>query len=91
MSTQAPAKSQQFQQRAQNINQRINEATGTIIQEFTELIALAPVNGKDLTATAVDVYQIECRSTSIVRAVEDLLLISRSLKEAWILDPAVSS
>ncbi|KAK9244984.1 surfeit locus protein 5 subunit 22 of mediator complex-domain-containing protein [Lipomyces tetrasporus] len=82
---------QQSQQRALTINQRINEAANTIVLEYSAIIALAPVSGKDRTTTATEAYEIECHATSIVRAIEDLLMVSRSIKESWILGQVSSS
>ncbi|KAK9388132.1 surfeit locus protein 5 subunit 22 of mediator complex-domain-containing protein [Lipomyces mesembrius] len=91
MSTITPNPIQQSQQRILTINQRINEAANTIVSEYTSIVALAPVSGKDRTTTATETYQIECHATSIVRAIEDLLMVSRSLKESWILGQVASS
>ncbi|KAK9457050.1 surfeit locus protein 5 subunit 22 of mediator complex-domain-containing protein [Dipodascopsis uninucleata] len=85
------SQNQKSQSRALSINQRINEATNIIISEFSDIIELAPISGKDRVTTAAETYQIECHATSIVRAIEDLLLISRSLKEAWLLGEVSSS
>ncbi|KAK9350476.1 surfeit locus protein 5 subunit 22 of mediator complex-domain-containing protein [Lipomyces doorenjongii] len=85
MSTITPNPIQQSQQKILTINQRINDAANTIISEYTSIVALAPVSGKDRTTTATETYEIECHATSIVRAIEDLLMVSRSLKESWIL------
>ncbi|KAK9431390.1 surfeit locus protein 5 subunit 22 of mediator complex-domain-containing protein [Lipomyces doorenjongii] len=71
--------------------ERINDAANTIISEYTSIVALAPVSGKDRTTTATETYEIECHATSIVRAIEDLLMVSRSLKESWILGQVASS
>ncbi|KAK9472262.1 mediator complex, subunit Med22 [Dipodascopsis tothii] len=73
------------QTKTASITQRINDATNQLVSEFTDIVELAPVLGKDLTTTATETYQIECHATSIVRAVEDLLSITRALKEAWLL------
>ncbi|KAK9352285.1 surfeit locus protein 5 subunit 22 of mediator complex-domain-containing protein [Lipomyces doorenjongii] len=91
MSTITPNPIQQSQQRILTINQRINDAANTIISEYTSIVALAPVSGKDRTTTATETYEIECHATSIVRAIEDLLMVSRSLKESWILGQVASS
>ncbi|KAK9489854.1 surfeit locus protein 5 subunit 22 of mediator complex-domain-containing protein [Lipomyces doorenjongii] len=91
MSTITPNPIQQSQQRILTINQRINDAANTIISEYTSIVALAPVSGKDRTTTATETYEIECHATSIVRAIEDLLMVSRSLKESWIMGQVASS
>ncbi|KAK9489200.1 surfeit locus protein 5 subunit 22 of mediator complex-domain-containing protein [Lipomyces doorenjongii] len=91
MSTITPNPIQQSQQRILTINQRINDAANTIISEYTSIVALAPVSGKDRTTTATETYEIECHATSIVRAIEDLLMVSRSLKESWILGQVAHS
>ncbi|KAK9469892.1 surfeit locus protein 5 subunit 22 of mediator complex-domain-containing protein [Lipomyces arxii] len=82
---------QQTHHRVNLINQRITEATSTILNEYSSILELAKVAGKDRATTASESYQIECHTTSIVRAVEDLLMVSRSLKELWILGQVSSS
>lgn len=42
-------------------------------------------SGKDLSLVASEVYQIEANTASIVQAAEDLMSLTRSLKEAWVL------
>ncbi|KAI9824968.1 MAG: hypothetical protein M1826_007220 [Phylliscum demangeonii] len=42
------------------------------------------MHGKDQNAAAVDAYQIEVETAALLRAAEDLLSLSRSLKEAWL-------
>ncbi|PUU72656.1 hypothetical protein B9Z19DRAFT_1008838, partial [Tuber borchii] len=44
---------------------------------------LTQVDGKGRTVTAAEAYQIECHASSMIRAAEDLLALTRSLKEAW--------
>ncbi|KAK7207770.1 mediator complex, subunit Med22 [Myxozyma melibiosi] len=83
--------SSQNAQRAQTINQRITEATGQVITEYHEIVHLAPVASKDKVASAMETYQIEGHAASMVRAIEDLLMLSRSLKEAWILSQVSST
>ncbi|KAK9366105.1 surfeit locus protein 5 subunit 22 of mediator complex-domain-containing protein [Lipomyces kononenkoae] len=90
MSTITPNSIQQSQQRFLTINQRINEAATTIVSEYTAILTLAPVADKDRETTAAETYQIECHATAIVRTIEDLLMVSRSLKESWILGQVAS-
>lgn len=45
---------------------------------------LAPTENKDKTIAASDAYQIETHASSMVQAAEDLLALTRSLKEAWL-------
>ncbi|KAI9837711.1 MAG: hypothetical protein M1819_006644 [Sarea resinae] len=40
--------------------------------------------GKDRNTTAVEAYQIEVETVALVRAAEDMLSLTRSLKEAWL-------
>ncbi|KAK9461055.1 peptidase S8/S53 domain-containing protein [Lipomyces oligophaga] len=82
--------SHQQQQRALSFNQRINEATNEIITQYSEIIRLAPVANKDRATTAAEVYQIECHAVSLIHSIEELLTISRTLKESWILGQAAA-
>lgn len=42
------------------------------------------VEGNSRDVTAAQTYQIECHTSSMIRAAEDLLALTRSLKEAWL-------
>ncbi|KAI9875005.1 MAG: hypothetical protein M1830_009038 [Pleopsidium flavum] len=84
-----------------------------LLKRFENLVALAPVSGRDRNTTAVEVYQIEVETAALVgpqfpktllhtipailcsiaeeyyllsqiRAAEDILSLTRSLKEAWL-------
>ncbi|KAI9874990.1 MAG: hypothetical protein M1830_009051 [Pleopsidium flavum] len=55
-----------------------------LLKRFENLVALAPVSGRDRNTTAVEVYQIEIETAALIRAAEDILSLTRSLKEAWL-------
>ena len=42
------------------------------------------VDDKDKNMAASECYQIETHASAMIRAAEDLLALSRSLKEAWL-------
>jgi len=68
---------------------RVNNNLDILLKRFESIIELASVYDKDRivkdrTATAVEAYQIECHASSMIRAAEDLLALTRSLKEAWL-------
>lgn len=52
------------------------------------MIELTQNQGKDRATSSSDAFQIEANGSTIVRACEDLLFVTRSLKEAWILGQA---
>ncbi|KAK9476731.1 hypothetical protein V1514DRAFT_284681 [Lipomyces japonicus] len=64
--------------------ERINEATASVVTEFNDLVDLAPP-AAGLPAAAAQSYEIECHTIALVRAIEDLLSLSRTLKDAWLL------
>lgn len=65
---------------------RVDSATEQLLSKFSEIVALSEVGEtKDRTGSVSDTFQIEANSTTMVRAAEDLLFVTRSLKEAWIL------
>ncbi|KAL2051800.1 hypothetical protein ABVK25_007956 [Lepraria finkii] len=45
---------------------------------------LPPGEGQDRNAAAVGVYQMEVESAALVRAAEDILSLTRVLKESWL-------
>ncbi|ODQ64070.1 hypothetical protein NADFUDRAFT_53050 [Nadsonia fulvescens var. elongata DSM 6958] len=73
-------------QRSVTLLQRVDTATGNLLTKYSELIDLASTSGgKDQGTVASETLQIETNATTIVRSIEDLLFVTRSLKEAWIL------
>ncbi|BFZ62007.1 hypothetical protein YB2330_003086 [Saitoella coloradoensis] len=48
-------------------------------------MSVAAVAGKDRQTTATECYQIEANTASLIRAAEDLLSLTRELKEEWLL------
>lgn len=42
------------------------------------------VENKDRTIAAAEAYQIETHASSMIRAAEDLVALTRQLKEAWL-------
>ncbi|VVT57216.1 uncharacterized protein SAPINGB_P005592 [Magnusiomyces paraingens] len=71
--------------RTANLLQKVNIATVTLANEFKQIIDLSKNSGKDSATVASEVYQTEASTASIVHAAEDLLAVTRVLKEAWIL------
>ena len=66
------------------LHARSKDAVTSALVRFENLIALSPTAGKDRNVAAVDTYQMEVEKAALVRAVEDLLVVSRVLKEAWL-------
>jgi len=64
--------------------ERVNNDIITLHKRFDNIITLAPIDGKDKCVTASEVYQIEVHAAAMIRAAEDLLALTRSLKEAWL-------
>ena len=56
-----------------------------ILTKFNELLELLKLDGKDLEIQSVEAIQIQSDTQIIVRLVEELLNLTRGLKEKWIL------
>ncbi|KAL7271482.1 hypothetical protein RUND412_005766 [Rhizina undulata] len=63
---------------------RVNQNLDVLLKRFENIMTLAPMENKDRNTTAADQYHIECHVSMMVRAAEDLLALTRSLKEAWL-------
>ncbi|RPB08913.1 hypothetical protein P167DRAFT_538899 [Morchella conica CCBAS932] len=63
---------------------RVNHNLDILLKRFENISQLAPVEGKSREITAAETYQIECHASAMIRAAEDLLSLTRSLKEAWL-------
>lgn len=55
-----------------------------LLKRFENIVALAPNQEKDRNATAVHVYQMEVETAALIRVAEDLLSLTRFLKEEWL-------
>ncbi|EGC41749.1 conserved hypothetical protein [Histoplasma capsulatum var. duboisii H88] len=42
------------------------------------------VENTSFTSTAIETYQLDVESTALIRAAEDILSLTRSMKEAWL-------
>lgn len=74
----------QLVQRTNTLNSSIDNATLTILSRFQDILDIAINEGKDKYTVAPEVYQIECHTVSMVRAVEQLLDVSRQIKSYWL-------
>lgn len=73
--------------------QRVDNATEQLTSKFSDIVSSAKISSKDKSALAMETYLVEESTSAMVRSLEDLLFVTRSLKEAWILGqirPAVN-
>ncbi|KAF8476126.1 surfeit locus protein 5 subunit 22 of mediator complex-domain-containing protein [Kalaharituber pfeilii] len=78
-------------QRTLQLIERVNNNVMNLNKRFDNIIQLAPIDDKDKCVTAAEVYQIEVHAAAMIRAAEDLLALTRSLKEAWLFGQLGSS
>ncbi|KAI9751012.1 MAG: hypothetical protein M1835_001295 [Candelina submexicana] len=64
--------------------ERVDVSVAQLAQRFENIIALAPISAPERNATAVDAYQLEVETAALIRAAEDILTLTRSLKEMWL-------
>ncbi|EEB09570.1 mediator complex subunit Srb6 [Schizosaccharomyces japonicus yFS275] len=70
--------------RTVTLQNSIETVTQTLLSRFQDLIDIAGNAGKEKNTIASEVYQIECHTTSFIRAVEELLTIAHRLKQYWL-------
>ncbi|OJD24498.1 hypothetical protein ACJ73_04134 [Blastomyces percursus] len=63
---------------------RINTNIAQLLQRFENIMATATVNNTSFTSTAIETYQLDVESTALIRAAEDILSLTRTMKEAWL-------
>nr|KMM65730.1 hypothetical protein CPAG_02073 [Coccidioides posadasii RMSCC 3488] len=63
---------------------RINADIAQLLQRFENIMAAATVDNPSHTASAIETYQLDVESTALVRAVEDILALTRTMKELWL-------
>ncbi|KAJ5684568.1 surfeit locus protein 5 subunit 22 of mediator complex-domain-containing protein [Penicillium maclennaniae] len=69
---------------AKALHNRINADISQLLQRFENIMATATVNNPSYTATAVETYQLDVESTALIRAAEDILALTRTMKETWL-------
>ncbi|KAI9713624.1 MAG: hypothetical protein M1812_006596 [Candelaria pacifica] len=72
------------QRNSQALTKRIDVSTAQLAQRFENIIALAPISAPERNATAIDAYQLEVETAALIRAAEDILTLTRTLKEIWL-------
>ncbi|KAL5357151.1 surfeit locus protein 5 subunit 22 of mediator complex-domain-containing protein [Aspergillus floccosus] len=66
------------------LHNRINTNISQLLQRFENIMATATDENTSNTATAVETYQLDVESTALVRAAEDILSLTRAMKETWL-------
>ncbi|KAI5307275.1 hypothetical protein KEM56_001086 [Ascosphaera pollenicola] len=66
------------------LHTRISANVTQLILRFENIMAAATVENTSHTSTAVETYQLDVESTALIRAAEDMLAITRMMKEAWL-------
>ncbi|KAJ6028051.1 hypothetical protein N7540_003627 [Penicillium herquei] len=69
---------------AKALHNRINTDISQLLQRFENIMATATVQNPSYTATAVETYQLDVESTALIRAAEDILALTRTMKETWL-------
>ncbi|KAL4764908.1 RNA polymerase II mediator complex head subunit MED22 [Aspergillus foveolatus] len=73
-----------LQPTSKNMHNRINTDISQLLQRFENIMATATVESTSHTTTAVETYQLDVESTALIRAAEDILSLTRTMKEAWL-------
>ncbi|KAL5332909.1 hypothetical protein BJX70DRAFT_392604 [Aspergillus crustosus] len=66
------------------LHNRINTDISQLLQRFENIMATATVESTSHTTTAVETYQLDVESTALIRAAEDILSLTRVMKETWL-------
>ncbi|GMF37022.1 unnamed protein product [[Candida] boidinii] len=74
-----------MQKRSQVLIDKVDSSVEVLLQKFHDIVELSLILNKSEETLAVETLQIESNTTSIIKVAEELLTITRSLKEAWIL------
>mgnify|MGYP004719465963 CR=1 FL=1 len=87
-----------MQQKCINYLKKVDANTDLLVKRFSELVELSsstpksgedddvhPQKGMNINVIATSTLALESNASNIVRLLEELLLITRSMKEQWIL------
>ncbi|KAK2774002.1 hypothetical protein FQN53_003866 [Emmonsiellopsis sp. PD_33] len=66
------------------LHARINTNVTQLLQRFENIMATATVDNSSHTSTAIETYQLDVESTALIRAAEDILSLTRTMKETWL-------
>ncbi|KAE8145645.1 surfeit locus protein 5 subunit 22 of mediator complex-domain-containing protein [Aspergillus avenaceus] len=66
------------------LHNRINTNISQLLQRFENIMATATTESTSHTSTAVETYQLDVESTALIRAAEDILSLTRTMKETWL-------
>ncbi|KAH3662300.1 hypothetical protein OGAPHI_005550 [Ogataea philodendri] len=70
---------------------RVNNNVELVLQKFHDIVELSSIEDKSQETQAIEALQIESNAATVVRLTEELLAITRQLKEAWILGQVPNS
>jgi len=76
--------------KAESIGDREQRAVATLLTQFKALVSLAATHTKEgatKEVAATEAFRMEVESAALVRAAEDLLQLTRELKEMWLFGP----
>ncbi|KAL1991237.1 hypothetical protein VTN49DRAFT_5741 [Thermomyces lanuginosus] len=68
------------------LHSRINNNISQLLQRFENIIAPTRFDHVDHTQTAVEAYNLNVETGALIRAAEDILSLTRSMKEAWLFE-----
>ncbi|KAK6348199.1 hypothetical protein TWF718_006009 [Orbilia javanica] len=63
---------------------KLNGYQTNLLLRFQNIIELATEDTTDLTMAATQTHQIQVHTAAMIKTVEDLLTLTRALKEAWL-------
>ncbi|KAK2875409.1 hypothetical protein FQN49_001607 [Arthroderma sp. PD_2] len=66
------------------LHARINADITQLLQRFENIMAAATVDNPSRTSSAIESYQLDVESTALIRVAEDILSLTRTLKETWL-------
>ncbi|KAJ5365364.1 Mediator complex subunit Med22 [Penicillium concentricum] len=71
---------------AKELLDRVDYDISQLLQRFENIVAIAAnkFDGTSHVDAAVEAFQIDVESTALIRAAEDLLALSRLMKELWL-------
>ncbi|KAJ5964830.1 uncharacterized protein N7479_004706 [Penicillium vulpinum] len=74
---------------AKELLDRVDYDISQLLQRFENIVAIAAnkFDGTSHVDAAVEAFQIDVESTALIRAAEDLLALSRLMKELWLFGP----
>ncbi|CAH2448376.1 Kinetochore protein [Komagataella phaffii CBS 7435] len=74
-----------MQKKSQQLMDKLDSNVTLMVQKYQSILELVTSSDKSIGTQSVETLQIESNASTIIRLSEELLSMTRTLKESWVL------